>query len=91
VDVWRRIVHRFITPVPGRAAGAGDPHDEVTEGVIELRDMRQHAHLLIMRSSRERVHAVGDSVRGCMTPTCQAVHMVTTFSGVLGDPNAVEK
>jgi hypothetical protein len=51
---------RFRLDMVG-GAGTGDAHDEVTEGVIELRDVRQHAHARTVRGESGCVHSVHDT------------------------------
>jgi hypothetical protein len=46
--------------------GAGDPHDEVTKGIVEFLDVRQHAHGRMVRSRAGRVYSVGGTVPRCM-------------------------
>jgi len=48
------------------APHAGHAHDEVAEGVVELRDVRQHPHERMVRSSAKRVYSVRGTVPRCM-------------------------
>ena len=52
--------------MPGRSAWAGDPHHEVAEGVIKLRDVGKHAHARMLRRAGEGVYSVVADLLTCM-------------------------
>ena len=56
---------RFGLDVPGRPAGAGDAHQEVTEALVEPLDVRQHAHRRMVGTDGGRVHAVPELCSPC--------------------------
>ena len=58
---------RFRFDVPGRAAGTGDAHEEVAQGVVELLDVGKHAQARMVLTAGESVHAVRGRARNCMT------------------------
>jgi hypothetical protein len=64
----------MLTRRPARAA---DAHEEVTEAVVQLLDVRQHAHACIVRSVPEPVHSVRDSVPTCMAPAARGIRTPT--------------
>ena len=44
--------------LPAGAAFTDDTHLEVTEGVVEFLDVRQHAHEWMVRSGGDRVYSL---------------------------------
>ena len=61
---------------------AGDPHNEVTQGVIELRDVGKHALARMVRSPAGRVYSVRGTVPRCMRGKSTALR---ESSGMLSD------
>ena len=48
---------RLGLDVAGRSARAGDARDEVTKGIVEFLDVRQHAHGRMVGTVHDGVHA----------------------------------
>jgi len=72
---------RLGLDVAGRSARAGDARDEVTKGIVEFLDVRQHAHGRMVGTPDAGVHAVPLNAERCMTEAVASANCALQLTG----------
>jgi len=74
---------RFRLDVPACSARAGDANNEVAERVVELLDMREHAHARMVLTAGAGVHAAPRELHYCMPPPNGRVNRVGAIGAIV--------